>query len=196
MQAQLNFTFDLGSAAGRAEFQRMFRHLLTSDPLPSLSDRQGMPLAPDLPLPPQNPSSIPDDPDRAAAAKAGRQEAAAKARAAKAAKAAEAGNGSLAADSGADLSGPEPNGQGTASLRQDQAVEDELGLVDPNMSPAEAKEAGLALVREAYAAGKVAQVKALQKAWGITKFYDIPNEKGHEFFAAVMKLAHETGLRK
>jgi hypothetical protein len=189
MQAQLNFTFDLGSAAGRAEFQRMFRHLLTSDPLPSLSDRQGMPLAPDLLLPPQNPSSIPDDPDRAAAAKAGRQEAAAKARAAKAAKAAEAGNGSLAADSGADLSGPEPNGQ-------DQAVEDELGLVDPNMSPAEAKEAGLALVREAYAAGKVAQVKALQKAWGIAKFYDIPNEKGHEFFAAVMKLAHETGLRK
>jgi hypothetical protein len=64
------------------------------------------------------------------------------------------------------------------------------------MSPAEAKEAGLALVREAYAAGKVAQVKALQKAWGIAKFYDIPNEKGHEFFAAVMKLAHETGLRK
>jgi len=195
MQAQLNFTFDLGSAAGRAEFQRMFRHLLTSDPLSSLPDRQGMPLAPDLPLPPQNPSSIPDDPDRAAAAKAGRQEAAAKARAAKAAKAAEAGNGSLV-DTGADLSGPEPNGQGTASLRQDQAVEDDLGLVDPNMSPAEAKEAGLALVREAYAAGKMAQVKALQKAWGIAKFYDIPNEKGHEFFAAVMKLAHETGLRK
>ena len=195
MQAQLNFTFDLGSAAGRAEFQRMFRHLLTSDPLPSLpDDRLGMP-TPVLPLPPQNPSSIPDDPDRAAAAKAGRQEAAAKARAAKAAKAAEAGNGSLV-DTGADLSGPEPNGQGTVSLRQDQAVEDDLGLVDPNMSPAEAKEAGLALVREAYAAGKMAQVKALQKAWGIAKFYDIPNEKGHEFFAAVMKLAHETGLRK
>jgi hypothetical protein len=175
MQAQLNFTFDLGSAAGRAEFQRMFRHLLTSDPLPSLpEDRQGMPLAPDLPEPARaNPSSVPDDPDRAAAAKAGRQEAAAKARAAKAAKA--AGNGQ-ADDSGADLSGPEgTNGQ-------DQ---DELGLVDPNMSPA-----------EAYAAGKVAQVKALQKAWGIAKFYDIPNEKGHEFFAAVMKLAHETGLRK
>jgi hypothetical protein len=202
MQAQLNFTFDLGSAAGRAEFQRMFRHLLTSDPLPSLpEDRQGMPLAPDLPEPVRaNPSSVPDDPDRAAAAKAGRQEAAAKARAAKAAKA-EAGNGPIEkvlgpADNGADLSGPEPNGQGTASLRQDQAVEDDLGLVDPNMSPAEAKEAGLALVREAYAAGKVAQVKQLQKAWGIAKFYDIPNEKGHEFFAAVMKLAHETGLRK
>jgi hypothetical protein len=188
MQAQLNFTFDLGSAAGRAEFQRMFRHLLTSDPLPSVPDRQGMPLTPDLPEPVRaNPSSVPDDPDRAAAAKAGRQEAAAKARAAKAAKA--AGNGQ-ADDSGADLNGPEPNGQ------DQPAVEDDLGLVDPNMSPAEAKEAGLAVVREAYAAGKVAEVKALQKAWGIAKFYDIPVEKGHEFFAQVMKLAHETGLRK
>ena len=185
MEMQINVRFDLGTAAGRDEFRKLFGYML----LPTLAPGERLPDTTPLPSPPANPSSVPDDPDRAAAAKAGRQEAAAKARAAKAAKAAETGNGQ-ADDSGADLSGPEgANGQ-------DQAVEDDLGLVDPNMSPAEAKEAGLALVREAYAAGKVAQVKALQKAWGIAKFYDIPNEKGHEFFAAVMKLAHETGLRK
>ena len=189
MQMQINVTVDLGTAAGQAEFRKLFGYMLlpTLAPGERLPDTTPLPSERPMPLPLANPSSIPDDPDRAAAAKAGRQEAAAKARAAKAAKA--AGNGQ-ADDSGADLSGPEgANGQ-------DQAVEDELGLMDPNMSPAEAKEAGLALVREAYAAGKVAQVKALQKAWGIAKFYDIPNDKGHEFFAAVMKLAHETGLRK
>ena len=64
------------------------------------------------------------------------------------------------------------------------------------MSPAEAKEAALAIVREVYEAGKAAQVRALQKAWGSAKFYDIPDEKGHEFYPQVMKMAHETGLRK
>jgi hypothetical protein len=64
------------------------------------------------------------------------------------------------------------------------------------MSPGEAKEAALGLVREIYAAGKVAEVKALQRAWSIAKFYDVPDAKGHEFFRQVMQLAHETGLRK
>ena len=201
MQAEINFTFDLGTAAGRSEFQRMFEHLLPAgtrcrSPVRTKSD-EGSSGAWSRPSPsrararagpasvrPPNLTSIPDDPVRAAAAKAGRQEAAAKARAAKVAKAGIAGgNGQV--DNCTDLTGPE-----------DQAVEDDLGLVDPNMTPAEAKEAGLAIVREAYAAGKVAQVKALQKAWGIAKFYDIPIERGHEFYRQVMKLAHETGLRK
>jgi hypothetical protein len=191
VEMQINVTFDLGTAAGRDEFQQMFQHLFVTTVIPR--DNHG-PIVDEPPPVRANPSSIPDDPDRAAAAKAGRQEAAAKARAAKAAKA--AGNGQ-ADDSAADLSGPEgANGQGTASLRQDQAVEDDLGLVDPNMSPAEAKEAGLALVREAYAAGKVAQVKALQKRWGVAKFYDIDMTKGHEFYQEVMKMAQEIGLRK
>lgn len=183
MQVQLNLTFDLDTAAGRKTFAQLQNALLPLDQQVNL-----VPKEPESEVRARvNLSSVPDDPDRAAAALAGRQAAAAKARAAKAAK---AGSAPVGPDTLIeDPIGPRTNGQ-------DQAVEDELGLVDPNMSPAEAKEAGLALVREAYAAGKVAQVKALQKSWQIAKFYDIPNERGHEFFAAVMKLAHETGLRK
>ena len=160
MQAQLNVTFDLDTATGRAEFQRMLPHLT---------------------LPPAEPAEPgPGEPDRAEATLTGRQAAAAKARAAKAAKAA------APVENGEDLSGP-VNGHDDA---------EDIGLTDPGMSPAEAKEAALGLVREIYAAGKVAEVKALQRAWSIAKFYDVPDAKGHEFYQQVMKLAHETGLRK
>jgi hypothetical protein len=168
MQAQLNFTYDLNTAAERAAFQRMFQHL-TAQP----DERQDMPVAPDLPA-----GSA--EPGQAEATLTGRQAAAAKARAAKAAKAA------APVENGEDLSGP-VNGHDEA---------EDIGLADPGMSPGEAKEAALGLVREIYAAGKVAEVKALQKAWAIAKFYDVPDAKGHEFYQQVMKLAHETGLRK
>jgi hypothetical protein len=181
MQAQLNFTFDLGSAAGRIEFRRMFRHLLTSNNNDEtlLDDRQGMPIAPDLePAPAKvNPSSIPADPARAEAAKAGRQAAAAHARAAKAAAKAAPGNGA-AEDLGDQLVGDEPDA-------------DDMGLADPSMSPGEAKEAGLALVRQMYAAGKVAEVKLLQKQYGVAKFYDVPLEKGHQFYREVLAISHK-----
>jgi hypothetical protein len=179
-QMQLNFTFDLGTAAGRAEFQRMCGHLLKVDAQvevkSSVVEEEGYPGSV-VPASRVNSSSVPDDADRAAAALTGRQAAAAKARAAKAAKA--AGPDTLI-EEGA------PNG----------AAEDDLGLTDPNMSPAEAKEAALAIVREVYEAGQTAQVRALQKAWGGGKFYDLPDEKGHEFYRQVLKMAHETGLRK
>jgi hypothetical protein len=162
MQAQLNVTFDLDTATGRAEFERMLPHLT----LPP-DERQDMPAGP-------------AEPGQAEATLTGRQAAAAKARAAKAAKAA------APVENGEDLSGP-VNGHDDA---------EDIGLTDPGMSPAEAKEAALGLVREIYAAGKVAEVKALQRAWSIAKFYDVPDAKGHEFYQQVMKLAHETGLRK
>jgi hypothetical protein len=165
MQALLNFAFDLDTAAGRAEFQRMFQHLVTSDPPP----------VPDLPAEAQ-----------AEAAPTGRQAAAAKARAAKAAKAAEVVGAPI--ENGEDLSGPPLNGA--------DAEADDIGLVDPGMSPAEAKEAALAIVRQIYEAGHVAQIKALQATFGIVKFYDLPDEKGHDLHQQAMKLAHETGLRK
>lgn len=121
-------------------------------------------------------------------AKVSRQLAAANARAAKAAKA-EAKPGSvIETDDPEPEEFAEPNGH-------DQAVED-MGIDDPNMSPAEAKEAGLALMRELFGAGKVAEMKAIQKAWGVAKFYDIPNEKGHEFYRQALQTMHETGLRK
>jgi hypothetical protein len=164
MQAQLNFTYNLETAAGRAEFQRMFQHLVASDPLPP---------APAV-------ETGPVETSQAEATLTGRQAAAAKARAAKAAKAA------APIENGEDLSGP-ANGHDEA---------EDIGLTDPGMSPAEAKEAALGLVREIYAAGKVAEVKALQRAWSIAKFYDVPDAKGPEFYQQVMKLAHETGLRK
>jgi hypothetical protein len=169
MQALLNFAFDLDTSAGRAEFQRMYRHLVTET-----DERQGMSLAPDLPAE-----------TRAETALTGRQAAAAKARAAKAAKAAEAVGASV--ENGEDLVGPAPNGAD---------AEEDIGFVDPGMSPAEAKDAALAIVRDVYEAGYVAQIKALQATFGVVKFYDLPDAQGHEFYRQVMKLAHETGLRK
>jgi hypothetical protein len=73
---------------------------------------------------------------------------------------------------------------------------DDMGLTPPSMSPAEAKEAGLALVRSIYASGHVAEVKELQRAWKITKFYDIPDADGHDFYAQVVKLAQQTGIQR
>jgi hypothetical protein len=87
----------------------------------------------------------------------------------------------------AQEAGP-PNGE-------DPEVEDDMGLVPPSMSPAEAKEQALALVRQVYGAGHVAEVKALQKEYQVAKFYDVPVEKGHEFYARVMQLMNTVGLQ-
>jgi hypothetical protein len=76
------------------------------------------------------------------------------------------------------------------------AAEDDIGLLEAAMSPGEAREAGLALVRAVYTAGHVKEVKQLQKEWEVAKFYDIAVEQGHVFYARVMKLAQETGVRK
>lgn len=122
-------------------------------------------------------------------AKVSAQLAAANARAAKKTAKAEAKPGSVI-----ETDGPEPE-EFAEPNGHDQAVED-MGIDDPNMSPAEAKEAGLALMRELFGAGKVAEMKAIQKAWGVAKFYDIPNEKGHEFYRQALQTMHETGLRK
>jgi hypothetical protein len=122
--------------------------------------------------------------------KANRQAAAANARAAKLAKQApvDVDTDPVGDRGAADLAGPGTNGV-------DADPEEDLGLTDPSMSPAEAKEAGLVLVREIYAAGKVVEVKALQKEYGVAKFYDVPIEKGHAFHRRVMEVAHATGLR-
>ncbi len=79
---------------------------------------------------------------------------------------------------------------------EDLVEEEDLGLPDAaSMSPGEARDAGLALVRQAYAAGHVAPVKALQKQWAIAKFYDIPVEAGHEFYQQAVKMAQQVGMR-
>lgn len=73
--------------------------------------------------------------------------------------------------------------------------EDDMGLAAPGMSPGEAKEAALVLVREAFNAGHVAEVKALQKELGVALFYDVPVENGHTFYQRAMQLAQGVGLR-
>jgi hypothetical protein len=123
--------------------------------------------------------------------KANRQAAAAAARAAKAAKTTtqtpvDSGDNGMAAD----LGGPPAGTNG-----QDQEPEEDLGLDDPSMSPTEARDKGLAVVREIYAAGKVAEVKALQKEYAVAKFYDVPEQQGHAFYRRVMEVAHAVGLR-
>jgi hypothetical protein len=67
-----------------------------------------------------------------------------------------------------------------------------MGLVnDPSMSPGEAKEAALVLVRQMYAANKIAEVKGLQKKYGVAKFYDVPLEKAHEFYREALAISHK-----
>lgn len=167
MQTEISFTIDLETVAGQAELRRLMGHLLS-------------PLEIETPAIDAAAAAI----DAAAAAKAAkraaRQQAAANARGVEPV---------LRTPSEDDLTGPEPNGADTESV-------EDMGLDDPNMSPAEAKEAGLALMRELFGAGKVAEMKAIQKAWGVAKFYDIPNEKGHEFYRHALQTMHETGLRK
>ena len=137
--------------------------------------------------------------DADAARKAQLQAQAAKARAAKAAKQADApppvrvsGGQATAA---VDVAGP-ADGTNGAGDQDDDADADALGLSSPSMSPGEAKDAALALVREVYSAGHVAQVKALQKELDVAKFYDVPVDQGHVFYQRVMKLAQGVGLRR
>jgi hypothetical protein len=139
---------------------------------------------------PHHGHDLPAEPDPAlTAAKANtvlanRQAAAAKARAAKDAKKA-AGPAAAAA--------PELNGVVKDALADDDPLEFPEAA---SMSPGEARDAGLALVRQAYAAGRVAEVKALQKQWQVAKFYDIAVEQGHAFYAQAMKLAQAAGLQR
>ena len=104
-----------------------------------------------------------------------RQAAAAKARAAKDAK--------------KTVKAPELNDDAQAELHAPIEFPDAA-----SMSPGEARDAGLALVRQAYAAGHTAPVKALQKQWAVAKFYDVPVDQGHEFYQAAMKLSQSVGL--
>jgi hypothetical protein len=120
------------------------------------------------------------------AAKINRQRAAANARAAKAAKAPSEDPAPVE-----DLLAPPAGGNGA-----DPGDED-LGLDTPgtSLSPSEARDAALSLIREVYHAGKVGEVKALQRAWAVAKFYDVPVERGHDFYAAVLEIAQAAGLR-
>jgi len=130
---------------------------------------------------PSSPDISPNQTGIAEQLKANRQAAAANARAAKT----KAGPVEKVLGPVEDLNGAGP-----------EAQEDDIGLVDASsMSPGEARDAGLALVRQAYAGGHVAQVKALQKKWAIAKFYDVPVEKGHVFYQEAVKLAQSVGLQ-
>ena len=129
------------------------------------------------------------------ALKAQRQQQAANARAAKVAKqqtqpTGPRVSGGIAQTPVDDVSGTNDTGNG---LDNDS---DDLGLDTPGMSPGEAKDAALALVREVYSSGHVAEVKALQKELNVAKFYDVDVAKGHTFYQRVMKLAQGVGIRQ
>lgn len=123
---------------------------------------------------PAAPPAPAQDPEaRAAEIKLNRQRAAAAARAAKEAK---------AGMPVTDVLGP--NGQD----------EGEEVLDDPSMSPGEAHDAALVIIRRAYYAGREAEVQVLRKEYGVTRFTDIPQEKGHELFRKATRLAKTLGL--
>jgi hypothetical protein len=201
MQVQVNVIFDLETEADRVAIMTRIDDMLRMSgvkadvvplagngadeaPMPSdhpPSEARGMRVGGAAQTPDLAPAKVPSP---------GRVAAAANARAAKQAQqksTSDAPPNQLA--SAADLAGG-TNGQ-------DQSDDDDaLGLNAPSMSPGEAKDAALAIVREAYSAGHVAQVKALQKELGVAKFYDVDVAGGHAFYQRVMKLAHEVGIRR
>jgi hypothetical protein len=189
MQVQVNVIFDLESETDRAAIVARLGGIFNAAHV----ETEVVPLAgngaDEAPMRVGGAASAPPPDeakakDQAAANLKARQQAAANARAAKQAKV------SLpAADPVVDLTG-------THGAADSDADDDALGLNSPSMSPGEAKDAALALVREAYSAGHVAQVKALQKELGVAKFYDVDVTTGHAFYQRVMKLAHEVGIRR
>ena len=195
MQVQVNVIFDLETELERSALTNRIARMLEAVgvsaavvPLPGNGTVGGLDAAHQLQtLPPE------DQPDqanlKAAANLKARQQAAANARAVKQAKV------TLPVD---DRPAGVAGGINGADVADDTADTDDdaLGLNSPSMSPGEAKDAALALVREAYSAGHVAQVKALQKELGVAKFYDVDVTGGHAFYQRVMKLAHEVGIRR
>jgi hypothetical protein len=187
MRVQVNVIFDLENEADRAAIVARLGGIFSAAHV----ETEVVPLA-------GNGSGISDQtidanlaPPPAKTPSPGRVQAAANARAAKQAKAVSPPDdrpvGVGGAANGGDQAGPADDAD---------ADDDALGLNSPSMSPGEAKDAALALVREAYSAGHVAQVKALQKELGVAKFYDVDVTTGHAFYQRVMKLAHEVGIRR
>ena len=177
MQVQLNIVFDPADLR-HPSFTHRLEQIITAAGLVTVtvvpaSDVQ------------QSEPSLSSDTDR----KARMQQQAANARAAKQTKQVQVKSAPQQAPVD-DVAGP--NGAG------DQAEDDteDMGLVPPSMSPGEARDAALAIVREAYSSGHVAEVKALQKEWQVAKFYDVPVDQGHAFYARVMKLAQGVGIRQ
>jgi hypothetical protein len=179
-QVQINVMFDLEDAADQAttmaRIDQMFR---AAGVTPGV-----------LPVNPNQQHLLAGEPPPAEARTQQLREQAAKARAAKAAKAeAQAQATALDPDPVVDLTGP-ANGDGTGTT--DDA--DDLGLAPTTMSPAEAKEASLALLRDIYAVHP-ANVKALQKDLKVAKFSDVPVSDGHAFYKQVVKIAQDVGMR-
>jgi hypothetical protein len=79
----------------------------------------------------------------------------------------------------------------------DDPDDDPLGLnpSTASMSPAEALEEGLSLVRQAYYAGHTVEVKALQQEFNVATFKDVPVTAGHQLYASAMKMAQHVGMR-
>jgi len=189
MQVQVNVIFDLESELERSTLTNRIARMLEAVgvsaavvPLPGNGTAGPEPAASDV-TPPKAPSP-------------GRVQAAANARAAKQSQQAQAKLNPPVDDRPVGVTGGVNGGPVDAADDDADDTDDALGLNSPSMSPGEAKDAGLALVREAYSAGHVAQVKALQKELGVAKFYDVDVTNGHAFYQRVMKLAHEVGIRR
>ena len=176
MQVQISLTFDT-----LPEMQAWLREA-------SLTDAPPVPAGLPSDVSQQAQAQVGTD----ASLKAQRQQQAANARAAKASKTAQADNKPTRVSGGVqsppvDVAGT--NGAGDQS-------DDDLGLTEPSMSPGEAKDQALALMREAYAAGHVKEVKELQKKFNVAKFYDVPVDQGHSFYQQAMQLVQGVGLRQ
>lgn len=188
MQVQLTMTFDASETPDLANRLETIIHAAGNVTVVPASGKKS-------PDPQQQPIS-PGDPSAsglmsADALKAQRQAQAANARAAKANKDRVSG---AAQQAPVDLSGT--NGVGDQAEGDDPDAADDMGLVPPSMSPGEARDAALVLVREAYSSGHTAEVKALQKQLNVAKFYDVPPEDGHKFYQQAMKLAQGVGIRQ
>lgn len=74
-------------------------------------------------------------------------------------------------------------------------IEDNLPAgANAGLSPAEALDLGLTLVRAIYNAGHKREVKELQATFAVAKFSDIPVDRGHEFYKLVLALSEKIGV--
>jgi hypothetical protein len=195
MQVQVNVIFDLETEADRAHIMTRIDDMLRMSGIKANTVPLSGNGTDDAPMRVGGAAQAPD-PAPARTPSPGRVAAAANARAAK--QQAQQQKIQLGDPQVNSLASAQDIAAGTNGDAADDTddTDDALGLNSPSMSPGEAKDAGLALVREAYSAGHVAQVKALQKELGVAKFYDVDVTNGHAFYQRVMKLAHEVGIRR
>lgn len=66
---------------------------------------------------------------------------------------------------------------------------------DASLSPHDALEKGLGILRNLYNAGHKDQVRQIQRDLGVLKFNEVPDQRGHDLYKAAVTVAESVGMR-